>query len=344
MVNDFEIWRSNPQNYFVRHRSLVISIFHQCYFAGHTDKRLIQQTETDLEHLMVSVAVTKRLMAYQGMTDFLLFYSKILKDVVVQYSQDEDLRLLHSDFHLLILKYKPLIDKLVDERIRILPEFEPERQDMIQQIFENLLSKHETILIQYDSEQNFRNYLWKIIKNECVNSFQRENKHIRRFVPMLQGNDEIFDPSDFYDDLVVKETFRIFDGIINSYTISKKKLVVCLKVILSVKISLFDLTQLFNDHQSGYSRKELEDISKNLTSGGETLRGILIRFHLIRPVLNLAEKANTDEHSYWRWTNQQIIHAINYLNNKHGMNFDRETLKILAEKYFEDFYDKQFQF
>jgi RNA polymerase sigma factor (sigma-70 family) len=318
---------------------LFVSIFQRCYFAGHANKKRLQKLEADLQQIMLSEPVTQQLMAYQDMTDFLLFYAKIFQDVVIRYSQDEDLQLLKNDFQLLILKYKPLIDKLADERCNLSHHAESDCADMIQQIFENLLRKHEKILKQYDPSMNFRNYVWKIIKNECASHLQTQNRYHERFGGLSPDSIGIAETEVLNDDLEFGEMFRVFDHILEAYTTSKYKLVVCLKVLLLLKISLNDLQRLFKDEKTGYNAGELEAKLRHLNSGGENLRGIFARMRQISPVINLAENSHTDGQSYWRWTNQQISHLVHFLNKTHGMNFDREVLKILAEKYFENYYD-----
>lgn len=340
VTSDFEIWKSDPQKYFVRHQAFLLSVARKSWFSGHLDKKHTQLAEAEMLNLMMSEAATLRLMAYQGMTGFLTFYSKVLKDVVVQYSQDEDLRLLESDYQTLILKYKPLVDKLVDDNVRSSPTLSSFRDDICQQVFENLLNKKEVFLKQYDPKMNLRNYLWKIIKNDCFSQWEQEFRYNRHFADTNGKITDISKDAVALDNVIVEDIFRIFTLMLCAYSVSKYKLVVCLKVVISMKISTIDLKRLFWNNQTSYDAGALKTIAEKPALVGENLRGIFTRMQYIRPVLNKAENVDTSAQSYWRWTNQQIVHLVNYLNKTYGMNFDRETLKILVEKYFEDFYDK----
>ncbi len=340
MTSDFEIWKSDPQKFLVRHEAYLLSLVRKSWFSGHLDKKHKHLAEAEMLNLMLSEAATLRLITYQGMTDFLTYYSKILKDVVVEYSQDEDVHLLKSDFKTLVLKYKPLVDKLVDDKVRLRPSLSSFRDDICQQVFENLLNKKQVFLMQYDPEMNFRNYLWKIIKNDCFSQWEQEFRYNRHFADPDGKNTDISKDAVALDNVIVEDIFRIFTLMLCAYGVSKYKLVVCLKVVMSIKISTIDLKRLFWNHQTSYDALLLKTIAEKPAQVGENLRGIFTRMQYIRPVLNKAENVDTSAQSYWRWTNQQIVHLVNYLNKTYGMNFDRETLKILVEKYFEDFYDK----
>lgn len=320
---------------------MCVAIIHKCYFQGHLSKSEMKQVEEILEKRMVSEVVTDRILCYQGLTDFWLFYAKIFRDVVLQYCQEEDIALLKGNYPRLLLKYKPLMDKLVNERVGLSLIQEEAKNDLKQQIYENLIRKKETIISQYDPGKSFRNYLWSVIKNDCCNQWDHERKYHQKFVDdqdkiINDVNDEV----SVINLLSLDEVFHLFDRILESYTHTKNKLIVCLKVVLCLKINLADLNKLGKDLVKGFGEKELLEISSKLTREHTNIHRILPRFQIVKPFLNFVDQSNTDEQSYWRWTNQQIVHTMNYLNNSHGMNFNRETLKILAEKYFEDFYNK----
>lgn len=340
VTSDFEIWKTDPQKYFVRHQAFLLAIVHKSWFSGHLDNKHIHLVEVDLLNLMLSEEVTNRLMVYQGITDFLAFYSKILKDAVVRYSQNEDLLLLKSDYQTLILKYKPLIDKLVDDNVKFKPILSSFRDDICQQIFENLLNKKETIVNHFKPEMNFRNYLWKIIKNDCFSQWEHEFRYNRHFSDQEGKIQEVSNEAVALDNVIVEDVFRIFTLMLKAYTDSKYKLVVCLKAVMFLPVNPQDLQRLFRNCETGCSAVEFDAIAEKFMQGDENLRGIFTRMQHIRPIINLAENSDTDERSYWRWTNLQMLHLANYFNKTYGMNFDRETLKILVEKYFEVFYDK----
>ena len=144
------------------------------------------------------------------------------------------------------------------------------------------------------------------------------------------------------DGLLVQDALRLLHHKILAYLHFRAKLIVCLKIVCYIKIDTKDLTALFN-HQIGKNyHHKVDKVIDKLKGDISDIdhRGILLRFEIVEELLNMAEQAETDANSYWRWTNIQINHITEYLNHKHTMQFNRESFKILADRYFNNYYDQ----
>jgi len=339
MDDDFELWKTAPGKYTFRLMGDLIEVFKNRVFSGHLQKKQLQKVEYDLMRKMESEEVRKILLNYQANCDFTPFYLKIFSDICLSYSQKEDLILMQNDFPTLVLKYKPLVEIVVNIQIRGYLSFKNIQEDFVQQIIESLLNKQAVILANFNTSLLFRNYLWTIIKNESVNIVTRETRFRKHYINVceneLPAQDKTANP---INNLMLDDVFRLFDLVVNGYTVRKAKFIVCLKVELFLECSFNDLEKLISGAKNTISKEKISQIVLQLSEGHLKATGILHRFSIVKPLLNMADCSNTDENSYWRWTNKQIDDAIIFLNAHYAMRLDREVFKIMVEKYFANYF------
>ena len=193
----------------------------------------------------------------------------------------------------------------------------------------------------------FSNFIWTIIKREALNEIIRESKLQQR---KLDGVDENpietmeQDSSSFLHRLGpeakshIDDLMKILERKLDSFLTFRAKAIVCFKAIYLIIILKPDLEALPNIQKFILKSKQVFDqlIERLKTITDDT--GKREHFSLVRPILNASENSKTDEDSYQRWTNTQIDRTVNYLNNTHGMAFDKETLKVMFDIYFDRYF------
>ncbi|MCF8301667.1 MAG: hypothetical protein K9I94_00220 [Bacteroidales bacterium] len=339
---DFEIWKKSPKKFYSRNCDTFHNIISKKIFTGHRNSRELEQLYEDIRKEMYANEVVIKLLDYHFKSSFLVYYINVLKEVVTNYSQNEDLELLDKNFRRLILKYYPLITQICGKKLFPCDSLKGTdfENDLNQQIFVNLIYKEEKIKSYFNRKHLFRNYLWAIIIHECSTMIKAEldRKEVLVNREDLWNADKLFENNPSYY-LALEDAYGLSEIWINSYLQRKHKLTLCFKISFDLQINREDIGRLL---QQDFS---LEEISKHYPSVGPLLEQdsedkpetAQKRFNDVKSLLNAADRSNTGADSYWRWTNYQIDRMIDFLNRRHSMNFNRKTVKTLIEWYFEKF-------
>jgi hypothetical protein len=334
---DFKIWKSYPRRFYLTHQGMFTRIITKSTFSNHRSKALQVAWNEEIMMQMESQEIVLRLKKYKHKSTFLIFYSAILRDVVVSKSQEEDISLLKNDFNMLIVKYQPMAEIIVSGITSHCNLIQIPHADAVQQLLTNLLAKKETILASYDFQRLFRNYIWKIAENEAKNIIKaaRRNKYNDSFNDDWSGKMNVtINASD--NSLLIHDAVETFHCKVLTYLDIRYKLLLCLKVLFDQRIFPDDIKLLFGDNGI-FSIYDFQTASSSLNELEKSDKGKYHRFELIRPFLNHADDSATDANSYWRWTNNEINKLIQSLNSRHSMEFNRETFGYLLDRYFENF-------
>lgn len=276
-----------------------------------------------------------RLSRFGHKSSFLLFYTAILKDVVIEQNQEEDITLLVNEFNSLIIKYQPMVNIIIDNLLPLYGVSFDLRSDVIQQLLVNLLGKRNAILSSYDFQRLFRNFIWKIAENEARNILRHErSKQIPNKPPDAFITGGGFDLSSPERRLALQDAVYSFQSKLFSYMHLKHKLIFCLKVHYHHYIYPEDILKLFGKVPE-LPVNNFQVTSDLLNQSEESETGKLHRFELVKAFLNSADNSQTDAQSYWRWTNHEISKIIMYLNNKHLMELNHQSFGFLLDYYFE---------
>jgi len=334
--DDFKIWNASPRRFFRLHQGLILRIIEKHYFAGHRNLRQKKYWNEQIETAMASAVVVQKIKAYTHKSTFLVFYISILKELVEQESQREDVDLLQADFDRLILKYRPLAQMIVGWMIAIRPKLKSAQQDLGQQLLINLLGKKNIITSTYNNKYLFRSFVWTIIKNESRNLIRAELRQLPQFESLeIAFIEALSKDGDSDQMLLIEDALKILDGKIRICFTIRIKLIICLKVIFNIPLNNGDFHGAIAEDAFDHFMQE-----KIIPAGDDLDRDkqVTQRFEMIAKVLNLLDNSATNADSYHRWTNLQIAGLIKYLNDNHLMSFDRETFRLLIEKYFCNFY------
>lgn len=332
---DYDKWRASHRSFFIYHKELFSRVISKNSFVNHRSDSEKHEWEQKMMLCMELPEALSRLGRFGHKSSFLVFYTAILKDVVIAQNQEEDVRLLTKDFHTLIIKYQPMVNIVIDNLLPFSGVSFDLRTDVIQQLLVNLLGKRNAIFMSYDFQRLFRNFFWKIAENEAKNILRSERS---KQMPNTTPDDIVagggFDLSSPERRLVLQDAVCSFQSKLMTYLHLRHKLILCLKVHYHHYIYPDDIRRLFqNVPELPVNNYQVTSDLLNHTKESET--GKLHRFELVRAFLNYADKSQTDAQSYWRWTNHEITKIIMYLNNKHLMELNHEVFGFLLDYYFE---------
>ena len=317
---------------------MLAHIIYKNCFTGHRNTSQQKEWQQLVMQKMESEELVHSLKKFSHQSSFLVFFIFHLKEIVIALSQNEDLELIENDFNLLILKYRPLAAMIIDELIDLQPDVKTNRDDLLQQLLENLLLKKDKIEKLYDGKKSFKNYIWSIIKNESKNLLKAALNINRKIIKLEDG---FFSTLQQYGSveavLSIEEALNILHIRLLLYTDTRAKMVICLGVIYNYPVFECEIDNLI--FECGLNPAVVESKLPAIRNRGQQHDNILARFETYREILNLADQSRTNASSYWRWTNLQITKMIHLLNEKHLMAFDKDTFKLLVEFYFQDYYD-----
>lgn len=332
---DYIWWKSSPDTFYQEYRRVFRNVIDRNCFSGHRNPKQRELLEKEIRERMISAGIVSRIRKFEGHVPFLSFYTLILKGVVEDYSQEEDLHLLDSDYNALVVKYSQLAEIVLNEMNFFDNRLESFSEDIQQQTLTRILEKEDSLKENFDRKKPFRNYIWSVFRNECLNAINHETRYRSRNEALeddIAGKLRISPVHE--NNTVIINALKCLHARIKVYLTSEAKLIICLKVVFYFSITGSDIRELTG--KTGRPCFDEKDVDADPVPDGTGNNddGILQRFSAVRPFLNQCEKTNTDENSYWRWTNNQVNILINYLNERHMMSFDRDSFASLLDRYF----------
>ncbi len=239
----------------------------------------------------------------------------------------EDVELLQSDPHRLILRYSDTVRVIVKKYIS-LGMFQPsEFDDVVQTVLESLLRKIPSMQRQYNGTVLFVTYLSSIVRNVCLALRKSSTRRVRttRLHEMAASDSEVMGDVRLIDEYVKRLT-----KILLLYDRKLPKVLFGLKLWYRLPITLADL-------QSWYP------------AGAESDRGLILRsfgtyyehmrdselYWRASPVLNRLEGKSTKPDSLRRFVAMTIRDILSLMNGSPPRyRFDEDSLSVLIEHYF----------
>jgi len=238
-----------------------------------------------------------------------------------------EVNLLYNNPNEMLKNYQNIIQIIVQKFVgkRLFNAFE--KEDVSQFINEKMLTeKIKKIQAQYDNSTYLRTYFSRIVQNLCY-EYRRKFKQ----QPTIELDENEFSSSPDFNELVIRDEFKRLAAILKLFKNSRNKLVLCLKLISRVEIADDDLLS--------YCPKCDSDKLRNLTGRfGEDYYDMkdLEIYNIITPFFNKCDGKNNSVDALRKWLDAKITEIIKILNgNPPQASYDKETLKILVQKYYE---------
>jgi hypothetical protein len=240
---------------------------------------------------------------------------------------EDDVALLLHEPQSLILKYQEIIKIIVRKYISS-GMFKPEDfEDTVQTINQLLIQKIPAIQKQYNGSSLLKTYFSAIVRNICLKKFEKD----KRELPTTSLDElNLSSGEDITNRLEIEYHIKRFGSILRLYSKKEEKLVFHLKLY-------FRFSQTSENIKRYFTACSVEDERTllNLFGGDYTSLSIQEIYKQITPFLNKYEGKSNTADSARRWIDSKVDEIITLLNgNPPQFKYDKEALKLLAERYF----------
>ncbi len=242
----------------------------------------------------------------------------------MSYNNLRDIELLKNNPRQLILELQGLINIIINQFIRSGKFNFTERDEIKQQINEELLSRIPKIQSQFQGKSLLRTYLSVVIRNICNEIIRKADKTKYVNFDQIIINDVISETMDF---LLFEEEMDRLKKAIGFYYKQKSKLILCLKLKFKMPLNIEDFTSI----NKNFKKKDFEtfvgQIAPYLNCPENRINSALSE------IFNKFENKGGTADSLRKWIDNKINELIEVLNgNPPASKYNKETLQILFEK------------
>ena len=233
------------------------------------------------------------------------------------------IELLNSEPNQLILSIQGLIDIIIHQFIRTGEYRLEDKNDLKQQVNENLLKKTPRIQSQYQGKSSLITYLSVIITNICKDIIQFENKIT--FVSVKESMIQDFD-NKVLEHLIVQEEIKKLRNTFDLYQRKKPRLLLLLKLRFRMSIG-------FNDFKAVYPNITVFEFKQFMIRIAPYDENTDVKiFSALTEIINKHENKNNTPDAIRKWIKQKINELIDYMNGDPPVsNYNEETIQILFE-------------
>ena len=239
----------------------------------------------------------------------------------------QDVKLLREQPRELIIEYQDIIQIIVKKYIISNMFHASDFEDIVQAVNEDLLSKAERIRDQYNGIALLKTYFSAIVRNSCLKIYDKKKREIR--VSPLSDEDPIIEETATMN-LAIEYDLERLKRIFKYYHKKRDKVILCVKLYFRLRMNKEDVMACFPACSE-------EDALAFLGHFGTHYEKIDSKdvYQIVTPLLNKYEGKNNTVDAVRNWSEVRIREIIQILNgNKSESSYDKESLKILAEKYF----------
>lgn len=267
-------------------------------------------------------------------------------------NNDFDISLLNSNPKKLVLKYLPVIKKLVFEKL-INKGFFPlqDTEDLIQEVTERLLRDIEKIKSCYNGYSKFKPYFIRIITHKCNEIKRKQYKQETREVVNKNPDKPEFEKKVLYSrrysysrldenqfsgnnqtdkKIVLESELDRLEVIFRMYPLQGAKLKLCLKLLTGRGLTTEELECYYDGCESSIYSATV-DYSQNINAQTKE-KG----YEILAMFFNCCENKNRGNDSIRKWINkllQEIVEQMNFVSIPPVYN--KENIMGLIELYFE---------
>jgi DNA-directed RNA polymerase specialized sigma24 family protein len=239
-------------------------------------------------------------------------------------SNQHEVELLHSDPNKLILSYQDIIDIILSQFIRSNSFRAVDREEIKQQIYEELLKRLPKISCQYEGKSLLRTYFTVIIRNICNEILRKKEKNHFVNIDEIKLN---YSHNDTLTSLLIAEETNKLKKAIELNCKKQQKLLLCLNLRFRMQIDFM----VFKNTYESISLADFNSFMQHISPYNES-SDILI-FSALTQIDNQYNQKNNTPDALRKWTDLKIKELINILNGEPpASKYNEETFQILFEK------------
>ena len=253
---------------------------------------------------------------------------------------DDDMDLLYSDPSMLLSRLQKVFVAVARLYRRSGMLRDEELSEIVQEMNLQFLNNLETIRKNYDPSRTdaatLRAYVRSLARNVC-NRYYRERP---QYSPLSLSHPRVTVSADSVTDpLAIAQTVQVFRAVIDTSGDRKAKLLLFLKLYYRIPV-------VANDLRGAYPEADEVVVGAflGLFGGDFASMGEMSIFEAARPIINQLERSETTAESYTRWITREVTEICEILNGDPPVSaFDRHTLRILVDDYFEPFLERRIE-
>ena len=238
--------------------------------------------------------------------------------------QEENLRLLKSDPHGLVIRLQPKVEGTIRKLFPTGKLRTEDFKDLVQAVNEKLLGKMPSIQRSYSGRALLSTYISRVLVNICHDIRQSQRHYVDPFGERLVP-DPAQDPA-----ILGVETSLALDAlkeVLALYYRQRPRLLLFLKIYYDLPISAQDILSSYP--ACPVDRAETAAREYQAALGGRTTGEM---YAMIAPLVNQMEGTATNPDGYRKWTWKVLDQMIRLLNRRlDGASLTPETFRDLFE-------------
>jgi hypothetical protein len=186
----------------------------------------------------------------------------------------------------------------------------------------------------YDSSYYVVSYLAKIVQNICIDISRDKLKGsgVVASVEIAEAPDSENETA-ILDTITIREEVRRLDVILRTFYRHRRKIELFLKIYCRIPVAAVDVATAYPASSDADRRAFLAVLGE-----GSRYKEMMDKeiFLGLSSIINRLENKSSSTDAYRKWLDSKINEIIALLNGKPNYSsFDRETLKLLLQVYFE---------
>ncbi len=235
----------------------------------------------------------------------------------------QEVHLLQTDPHALLIKYQPTIRIIVRRYIGSGMFKASEFADVVQSVNVTLLTRMPTLQRQYNNTSLLRTYLSAIIRNICVRLRSEQEDHMT----LGDADPEGYDGEKIWERLAVRDASRAFAEAIALYGSQRGRLIVYLKLYYKLPPDVGDLLSAYPACTPTDAGKAADMLGRNISA--KTEQEV---FSSATALLNKLERKSISAGGHRHWASEKAQEVAELLNVRlPGAHFDKQDLGTLLE-------------
>jgi len=249
---------------------------------------------------------------------------------------DKDLlHLLRTDAEAFLKVSQPIVKRVADKFISGGYISAGNREDLVSHINEQLLkSKITQMKAQFTGGSLFTTYFARVLYNISIRYGKKERRYEARFLFDDEASGKASAMAGPLKQVVLNRQKDRFGYLLKLYGKKEGRLVLLLKIILRLNLTREDVLRAF----SGAESKEMDELLCVLGTPVENNPEKITDhdlFEMITPWFNRFENRNNTPDALRKWLDYQLNELAVSLNAPpYNAEFDKKTVKLLAEFYF----------
>jgi DNA-directed RNA polymerase specialized sigma24 family protein len=238
-----------------------------------------------------------------------------------------EMQLLQHDPAGLMLRYRSIVDTIVQMQINEGNIPRKEKEEFVHHILDAFLQRLPNILSQYNRRALLRTYCAAVFRNLCKD---RIRQYHRQSAPRLLRESDMpaYNNPDPLSNLAIKEEVLLFGKVFSLFTRKKAKATLFLKAYFRLPL---DRQDLLNYHP-GLCAEEIAHWIRDL-SVGEDEENIRL-YRILGKLSRKAEGKSESAEAVRKWIRARLKDLVRCMNTSRDTRHTIETVRLLAERHF----------